>query len=50
MMNNITIIILDDIKYYICYYEALFTAEIIGSPLTSNCTVGFFFAKNPNET
>lgn len=33
------------LKYY--FYDEVFTAEIIGSPLTSNYTVGFFLAKNP---
>lgn len=31
-------------------YEEVLTADIIGSPFTNNCTVGFFLAKKPNVT
>jgi len=31
-------------------YEAVFTADITGSPLTKSWTVGFFLAKKPKVT
>ena len=31
-------------------YDAVFTADIIGSPFINNYTVGFFLAKNPSVT